>query len=1061
MMAGSSLPYRYWVRLVALVLVEVAVFLVLLRAGPLLGSVDLSHLRSWLSHTTPSAALTGLIRSAGMLVSAWLACSTLLYGVAVRSSGATARRRVARFTFSPLRRLIDSAAALSILVSATTASASVAGVAPAASAATVTTSDPGIFNPAPGTGTTGGRSPVAPVPADPAMTTVSATVIGRHLPHPGLADHNETSAPRLGSGDPEDAGAPADTLGLSLGTKVYLVQPGDCLSVIAERHLGDWRRDQEIDALNRGRAQPDGRALVDDHWIYPGWVLVMPADAVGTGTLGGGPGAAVSDPVASTAVTGMTGTIGMPQPERPAAEAAPSSPSRSAPEPRTHSEHDRGAVTDAEAAMTALAAAAFVWGLRKRRREAMHDRPSGRAVRRNRPSVEQADAQARALAHEETIQWVDAGLRYLGRALLEREESTVPSIAMVRAAPDGMEVMVSPPDPNPPRHFEAIEGGAIWVLDPNLDLAELEALAAPSWPFLPALVSLGEAPGGTVLVNLEHAGTLSLEGDPGRVGGLLAQMALELRSQPWAEEMLGSLDLVGLPFSVGDGQSDLATVVESATRTAGRYQAELAAAPSVAIRRAAACQWLPAVALLGEGVPLPDRELLAGIARPDRSGVAVVGWGPVPGAPWRMSIGPAGDATLSGLMGGRSFEMRLRVTADSGHIALLEQSLAAPLGEDGPDGEASGEPSGGAWGEAGIDPDLVVDADQLAELEDWMAGAADWDSKDWGEVTMDVEPTDQEVGRERPDTREAGSENAEGVQRSLGFRSDAGPVIDLRVGSGEPATPADARKPATPADARPVELKILGPVEVIGGAGPDSVPASRRASALAVICYLATRGRPVSADQIATALWPADVSKDNFGEPRRKTVMNVISRARLLLGESTASSSRLLLTERGYTLSDEVTCDWTRFQDLIDPRVGTAAEVAAGRKEALGLVGGEPFTGSLSRPFYEWVGAEHLDLGMVARVVDTAERLGRLALDSGDHDTAEWAVQKGLALDPAREELFQVWMHVAGRAGRPDRVDDIYRRLCRSLQRHIDAGLSPSEASELVRSAYCVRPTRV
>ena len=413
--------------------------------------------------------------------------------------------------------------------------------------------------------------------------------------------------------------------------------------------------------------------------------------------------------------------------------------------------------------------------------------------------------------------------------------------------------------------------------------------------------------------------------------------------------------------------------------------------------------------------------------------------------------------------------MRLSVTADGEHLALLEQALAAPLGEEprGPDGESGGEP----WGEAGIDPDLVVGADQLAELEDWMAGAADWDSKDWGEVTMDVEPTDQEVGRERPDTewpdserpdtREVDSERAEGVQRSLGFRSDAGPVIDLQVGIGEPAVPADARKPAVPADAQPVELKILGPVEVIGGAGPDSVPASRRASALAVICYLATRTRPVSADQIATALWPADVTKDNFGEPRRKTVMNVISRARLLLGESTASSSRLLLTERGYTLSDEVTCDWTRFQDLIDPRVGTAGEVAAGLKEALELVGGEPFTGSLSRPFYEWVGAEHLDLAMVARVVDTAERLGRLALDSGDHDTAEWAVQKGLALDPAREELFQVWMHVAGRAGRPDRVDDIYRRLCRSLQRHIDAGLSPSEASELVRSAYCVRPTRV
>ena len=76
--------------------------------------------------------------------------------------------------------------------------------------------------------------------------------------------------------------------GLPRGTKVVVVQPGDCLSVLAERHLGDWRLDSEIEALNYGRLQPDGRALVDDHWIYVGWVLVMPSNAVGTIVVGGG-----------------------------------------------------------------------------------------------------------------------------------------------------------------------------------------------------------------------------------------------------------------------------------------------------------------------------------------------------------------------------------------------------------------------------------------------------------------------------------------------------------------------------------------------------------------------------------------------------------------------------------------------------------------------------------------------------------------------------------------------------------------------------------------------------
>jgi len=236
-MGGNSLPYRYWVRVMALVLVEVAVLVVLLRTAPLMGSVNVSHFGSWLSQTTPSAALTGLIRLAGMALSAWLAASTLLYGVAVRSSGATGRRRVARLTLSPLRRLIDSAAALSILVSATTTSASVAGVAPA-SAATVATSDQASFHPAPGPGTTGSRRALIPAGSGPAPPPVSASVIGRHLPHPGRADHNDVAAVRLGTGDLQDMSSLTRSLGLAVGTRVYVVRPGDCLSVIAERHLG-------------------------------------------------------------------------------------------------------------------------------------------------------------------------------------------------------------------------------------------------------------------------------------------------------------------------------------------------------------------------------------------------------------------------------------------------------------------------------------------------------------------------------------------------------------------------------------------------------------------------------------------------------------------------------------------------------------------------------------------------------------------------------------------------------------------------------------------------------
>ena len=60
---------------------------------------------------------------------------------------------------------------------------------------------------------------------------------------------------------------------------IVIVERGDSLWRLAERHLGDGARFEEIAALNRGVTQPDGRTLSDEHWIYPGWRLRLPVDA--------------------------------------------------------------------------------------------------------------------------------------------------------------------------------------------------------------------------------------------------------------------------------------------------------------------------------------------------------------------------------------------------------------------------------------------------------------------------------------------------------------------------------------------------------------------------------------------------------------------------------------------------------------------------------------------------------------------------------------------------------------------------------------------------------------
>jgi hypothetical protein len=99
-------------------------------------------------------------------------------------------------------------------------------------------------------------------PLVPTMQPVSTVVLEDDLARQDSRDGSGTVAP--------PAAAP-----------VYEVQRRDTLWDIAERHLGDPFRWQEIYQLNQGRPQADGTCLTDPDLIYAGWRLDMPADAVG------------------------------------------------------------------------------------------------------------------------------------------------------------------------------------------------------------------------------------------------------------------------------------------------------------------------------------------------------------------------------------------------------------------------------------------------------------------------------------------------------------------------------------------------------------------------------------------------------------------------------------------------------------------------------------------------------------------------------------------------------------------------------------------------------------
>jgi DNA-binding SARP family transcriptional activator len=628
-----------------------------------------------------------------------------------------------------------------------------------------------------------------------------------------------------------------------------------------------------------------------------------------------------------------------------------------------------------------------MWRLDRSRREQMHARPRGHYLPRNRPVVEAAERRARAVAASEAMRWADLGTRYLS-SLIEQatlhDASGVPSLVFMKVGRRGLEVVLSPTPEGRMGWFCPNEDGTALVLDADIGLEDLQALAEDRWPAWPAMVSLGETKDGALLFNLEHAGSVSVEGSDEAVEGVLAGVALQLTCQPWCDEMLAGLYATGgrpvqaaIPrvargpqWTEGERILDLA---EKLDRVSGAHQ-DLAGDASLSVLRAVACEALPNAVVAFNGTPAATLTCLAEAAVPERSGVAVVAAGPFEGARWHLELGAAGEASLRGQIDEREVCLELTVNCHPQEVALLSEALGATADHEGPRQPA------------------------------------------------------------RPETATLGK-----------------PVNLNHNGAGgqEPA-PLPYPRP----DRGDVEICILGAIDVVGGE-LDALEPSRRMAALGLLAYMASHDRPVSADELASSLWPLDAGKEDLGGPQRKTVMNVISRARSVLGYGIGGKERLVYSPFGYRLADDVTSDWGRFEKFVLRARGLEpADAMACLRSALELVRGQPFGGTMSSQFFEWVASEHLDMTLSAKAVDVAQDLGELALGAGDFATVTWAVDKGLQLEPTREEMFRLWMHALGRAGRPAKVDEVYRRLKLVLRQRIHPLQEPQEESREVWRSY-------
>jgi nucleoid-associated protein YgaU/DNA-binding SARP family transcriptional activator len=255
-------------------------------------------------------------------------------------------------------------------------------------------------------------------------------------------------------------------------------------------------------------------------------------------------------------------------------------------------------------------------------------------------------------------------------------------------------------------------------------------------------------------------------------------------------------------------------------------------------------------------------------------------------------------------------------------------------------------------------------------------------------------------------------------------------IIRVRVREALPDA-LSAPRPATrevalpegPGTCEAPRVLLLGPVEVTGVREDRSLHRTRRLTEL--VAYLALHPG-ATASQIDEALWPG----------KRITAINrasFVSRTRQWLGYDSENDPYLpLIGDAGrLTLATTVTCDWYDF--LRHARAGlhegNPAELAA----AFDLVRGRPFQG-IEDHRYTWAETDIQE--MISTIVDVAYAIATHYADHADHRLALQAALRGLQVDGSAERLITTAREAAQACG-----DDQEARRLEQQQESLDDDL--------------------
>jgi predicted ATPase/DNA-binding SARP family transcriptional activator len=232
-----------------------------------------------------------------------------------------------------------------------------------------------------------------------------------------------------------------------------------------------------------------------------------------------------------------------------------------------------------------------------------------------------------------------------------------------------------------------------------------------------------------------------------------------------------------------------------------------------------------------------------------------------------------------------------------------------------------------------------------------------------------------------------------------------------------------------------VDIRVLGPLEVVLEGRPVDVAGRRERAVLALLAIEV--GRPVEVTRLTELLWGAD-------PPRTadKTLQTFVSRLRRVLG---ARADRLVRRERSYLLDlpAEAT-DLGRFRSCVRgaARVSAAGDVAA---EVAALEAAVAF----------WRGEHAADLGGTTTAAAIEQLLAgerRAAVEAliaarvaaGELEAAVAAAENELVAHPDHEPVWALLMQAHADAGRPTAALEAYERARRWLADELGLDPSPS-----------------